>query len=130
MKPELKQHLDDFELKINLDENSMLELKKNNTYLNAKEEIARLKKSKKKNNVAGQQDVDMDDANEVNEQPNRRRSRADYEFGQQQLAIQEQNKQQANQQADSMMSSGVVQPLGPGQSDQLMIDDSDSDEDY
>ena len=53
MKPELKQHLDDFELKINLDENSMLELKKNNTYLNAKEEIARLKKSKKKNNVAG-----------------------------------------------------------------------------
>lgn len=29
-----------------------------------------------------------------------------------------------------MMSAGGVQPLGPGQSDQLMIEDSDSDEDY
>ena len=29
-----------------------------------------------------------------------------------------------------MMSAGGVQPLGPGQSDQLMIEDSESDEDY
>ena len=46
MKPEMKQHLEDFELKVNLDENSMLELKQNNPFLNAKDEIARLKKSK------------------------------------------------------------------------------------
>lgn len=46
MKPEMKQHLEDFELKINLDENSMLELKSKNPLLNAKEEIAKLKKSK------------------------------------------------------------------------------------
>lgn len=48
MKPENKQHLEDFELKVNLDENSMLELKQNNPFLNAKDEIARLKKSKQK----------------------------------------------------------------------------------
>lgn len=46
MKPEMKQHLEDFELKVNLDENSMLELKSKNPLLNAKEEIAKLKKSK------------------------------------------------------------------------------------
>lgn len=44
-KPELKQHLEDFELKVNLDETSMLELKQNNPYLNAKEEIAKLRKA-------------------------------------------------------------------------------------
>ena len=46
MKPEMKQHLEEFELKVNLDETSMLELKQNNPWLNKKEEIARLKKSK------------------------------------------------------------------------------------
>ena len=46
MKPEMKQHLEDFELKVNLDENSMLELKQNNPFLNAKDELARLKKTK------------------------------------------------------------------------------------
>ena len=38
--------MDDFELKVNLDENSMLELKQNNPFLNAKDELAKLKKSK------------------------------------------------------------------------------------
>ena len=48
MKPEMKQHLEDFELKVNLDENAMLELKQNNPLLNMKEELARIKKSKKR----------------------------------------------------------------------------------
>lgn len=39
MKPEMKQHLEDFELKVNLDENAMLELKQNNPFLNAKDEL-------------------------------------------------------------------------------------------
>ena len=53
MKPELKQHLEDFELKVNLDENSMLELKQNNPFLNAKDELAKLKKSKQKKGPVG-----------------------------------------------------------------------------
>ena len=61
MKPEMKQHLEDFELKVNLDENSMLELKQNNPFLNAKDEIARLKKSKQKPKQPNAQvDVDME----------------------------------------------------------------------
>mgnify|MGYP000954029273 CR=1 FL=1 len=48
MKPDLKQHLEDFELKINLDEHSILELRQNNPYINAKDEIAKIKKSKQK----------------------------------------------------------------------------------
>jgi len=37
MKPDLKPAIDEFELKISLDENAQLELKQNNLYLNAKE---------------------------------------------------------------------------------------------
>jgi len=59
MKPEMKQHLEDFELKVNLDETSILELKQNNPILNAKDEIAKLKKSKQKKG-GPVQDVDMD----------------------------------------------------------------------
>ena len=47
MKPELKAHLEEFELKVNLDEESMLELKKDNQLLNAKEKMAQIKKMKK-----------------------------------------------------------------------------------
>ena len=43
MKPELKKYLEDFELKINLDENAILELKQNNPVINAKEELAKIK---------------------------------------------------------------------------------------
>ena len=46
MKPELRQHLEDFELKVNLDETSMLELRQNNPYMNAKDELAKLKGKK------------------------------------------------------------------------------------
>ena len=63
MKPEMKQHLEDFELKVNLDENAMLELKQNNPLLNMKEELARIKKSKKqaRGGLASQApDVEMD----------------------------------------------------------------------
>lgn len=63
MKPEMKQHLEDFELKVNLDETSILELKQNNPILNAKDEIAKLKKSKQKKGGPAQ-DVDMDNAGE------------------------------------------------------------------
>lgn len=37
MKPDLKQHIEDFEMKVNLDENAQIDLKQNNNYLNAKE---------------------------------------------------------------------------------------------
>ena len=47
MKPELKKYLEDFELKINLDENAILELKQNNPVINAKEELAKIKQSRK-----------------------------------------------------------------------------------
>ena len=79
MKPEMKQHLEDFELKVNLDESSMLELKQNNPFLNAKEEIAKLKKSKQKKqgNVAATQDVEME--NGAAETPSKRRTRAQFE---------------------------------------------------
>ena len=43
MKPELKKYLEDFELKVNLDENAILELKQNNPVINAKEELAKIK---------------------------------------------------------------------------------------
>lgn len=53
MKPELKQQLEDFELKINLDLNSMLELKQNNPMLNKNEEMENnLKPSKEPNSPA------------------------------------------------------------------------------
>ena len=57
--------MEDFELKVNLDENSMLELKANNPILNAKEEIAKLKASKHKQQAqnvhvnAAEADVEM-----------------------------------------------------------------------
>ena len=58
----MKQHLEDFELKVNLDENAMLELKQNNPLLNMKEEIAKLKKSKKRGAMASHAaDVEMDE---------------------------------------------------------------------
>lgn len=63
MKPEMKQHLEDFELKVNLDETSILELKQNNPILNAKDEIDKLKKSKQKKR-GPVQDVEMDNAAE------------------------------------------------------------------
>jgi hypothetical protein len=68
---------------VNLDENSMLELKQNNPFLNAKDEIAKLKKSKQKKGPAGQ-DVEME--NGENESPqSKRRSRADFESSKQAL---------------------------------------------
>ena len=89
MKPEMKVHLEDFELKVNLDENSMLELKMNNPFLNAKDELARLKKTKLAKKGSGQmqgaQDVDMEapGAGGENQQtPPRRRTRGDFESGQ------------------------------------------------
>ncbi len=91
MKPELKQHLEDFELKINLDESSMLELKQNNPFLNAKDEIAKLKKNNSKKKASGgnsNQDVDMENAGPNGEfipSGNKRRSRADFESGQAQM---------------------------------------------
>ena len=36
---EFKQHLEDFELKVNLDENAMIELKQNRKVLNVKQEL-------------------------------------------------------------------------------------------
>ena len=46
-RPEMKQHLEDFELKVNLDENAMIELRQNSHRINVKEELAKLKNSKK-----------------------------------------------------------------------------------
>lgn len=43
IKPELKAQLDEFEMKINLDENAILQLKRDNKILNAKEEVQRIK---------------------------------------------------------------------------------------
>lgn len=93
MKPELRQHLEDFELKVNLDETSMLELRQNNPYMNAKDELAKLKGKKPKvgqgrnsavpSNVG--QDVEMQEGGA--ERDSRRRSRADYEQSHQQLAV-------------------------------------------
>lgn len=37
MKPDLKQSIEEFEIKVNLDENAQIDLKQNNNYLNAKE---------------------------------------------------------------------------------------------
>ena len=37
MKPDLKQSIEEFEIKVNLDENAQIDLKENNNYLNAKE---------------------------------------------------------------------------------------------
>ena len=45
--PSPKGHIEDFELKVNLDENAMIELKQNSHRINVKEELAKLKKSKK-----------------------------------------------------------------------------------
>lgn len=44
MKPELKSVIEEFELKVNLDENAQLDLKTNNSYLNAKEQLSKIKK--------------------------------------------------------------------------------------
>jgi hypothetical protein len=43
MKPEMKQYLEDFELKVNLDENAMLQLKQDNPYASKGEHLAKLK---------------------------------------------------------------------------------------
>jgi len=79
MKADLKQHVEDFELKINLDETSMLELKQNNPFLNAKDALPKTKKSKQKGRGAAA-DVEMMEAG-ANETPSRRRNRADFENG-------------------------------------------------
>ena len=90
MKPELKKYLEDFELKVNLDENAILELKQNNPVINAKEELAKIKQSRKQkpgDNAA--QDVEMNNENdEGSERVSGRRRRADFESGQQELAQQ------------------------------------------
>ena len=39
MSKDMKAHIEDFELKVNLDENAMLELKQNNPFLNAQAEL-------------------------------------------------------------------------------------------
>jgi hypothetical protein len=39
MKPEMRQSVEELELKVNLDENAQLALKENNQYLNAKEQL-------------------------------------------------------------------------------------------
>lgn len=83
MKPEMKQHLEDFELKVNLDETSMLELKQNNPFLNAKDEIAKLKRSKQRRNPMPSSvpiDVEMEESGV--EAGVRRRSRAEFEHSQ------------------------------------------------
>ena len=84
MKPELKKYLEDFELKVNLDENAILELKQNNPVINAKEELAKLKQSRKqKQGDVGAQDVEMNNENEEgSERVNGRRRRAEFESGQ------------------------------------------------
>ena len=47
MKPDMKAAIDEFELKVSLDENAQLELRQNNHYLNAKEQLQKFKKQKK-----------------------------------------------------------------------------------
>ena len=44
--PEMKQYVEDFELKVNLDENAMIELKQNGNRINMKEELRKIKRSK------------------------------------------------------------------------------------
>ena len=71
---EFKQHLEDFELKVNLDENAMIELKQNRKVLNVKQELQRLKKNKRRDvgqeqeqegEVVGQsRDENMEPANQ------------------------------------------------------------------
>lgn len=89
LKPEMKQSLEDFELKVNLDENAMLELKQNNPRLNMKEELARLKqKNKSKGRAAAAStvaNVEMEEIAVNNHtrvpDPNipKRRTRADFD---------------------------------------------------
>jgi len=54
MKPEMKQYLEDFELKVNLDEGAMLELKQNNPFLNAQAELDKIKRSKRRQQRRGE----------------------------------------------------------------------------
>ncbi len=71
----------------------MLELKQNNPFLNAKDEIAKLKKNNSKQKKASggnsNQDVDMENAGPNGEYmpsaANKRRSRAEFESGQAQM---------------------------------------------
>lgn len=53
VKPDMKPQIEEFELKVNLDENAQLELKQNNNYLNAKEQLSKIKKNRK-NQAQGQ----------------------------------------------------------------------------
>lgn len=57
MKPEMKAHLEDFELKVNLDENAMLQLQADNPYATRQEQIKQLKAKKKKGGIKA--DVEM-----------------------------------------------------------------------
>lgn len=43
MKPEMKAHLEEFELRVNLDETAMLQLAKDNPYASKQEQLAKLK---------------------------------------------------------------------------------------
>ena len=91
MKPELKAHIEEFEAKINLDENAQLELKANNQILNAKEKAVQMKKMKKTLNQqanaarvssSAAMDIDMvsDAGSEVNQNPRESRKRNRQEF--------------------------------------------------
>ena len=43
----MKAAIDELEIKVNLDENAQLELRENNQYLNAKEQLQKIKKERK-----------------------------------------------------------------------------------
>ena len=60
MKPEMKQHLEEFELKVNLDENAMLQLKQDNPYASKQEQLAKLKAQKKKGRRETNVDAEME----------------------------------------------------------------------
>ena len=53
MKPELKQTIEEFEIKVNLDHDAAIDLKSNNTYLNAKEQLNKIKKQRKQEQARG-----------------------------------------------------------------------------
>lgn len=48
MKPEMRPLIEELEIKVNLDENAQLQLREDNKYLNAQEQLKELKKQKKK----------------------------------------------------------------------------------
>ena len=78
MKPELKEHLDKFRELINLDENSQLQLKKQNNLLGQK-------KGKGRQSIQGDVEMVGPEQQRSVEQGSRKKSRAQFEQDQEQL---------------------------------------------